>query len=113
MGKVIGIALICLLSSEICFAAWSSAGEISRLRIYNGNIVLSSLSSLSADYNLTSCGNTSNSGQFSFSLNQQNSNALLSMLMSAELAGRKVQVYLTGSCVENRPEINGVQIVDQ
>lgn len=102
--------LFLMFSGSTYGAGWSATGETNDLRVHSGTNVFATLSSLTTDDNQESCGNTHNAQQFSFSIAETYSDHLLSMLLSAEMAGRQIQVYLTGECVGNRPEINGVKI---
>lgn len=106
---------ICLLSSSVYAGEWSQSGYTSDYRVFsssNGSVVFASLSSLDSTYNQQICGNSNNAGQFSFYIFEDvTSKGLMSILLSAELANRQVQVYLTGNCTQNRPEINGARIV--
>jgi len=75
-------------------------------------VVLGSLSSLSATDSQAACGNTTNAGQFSYAINNVYSNTLQSMVLAAELAARNIKVFMTGACLEGRPEINGAWVID-
>jgi hypothetical protein len=67
---------------------------------------------MSGTDNQAKCGNSDNPGQFSMDITKNYSNSVLSMLLSAEMAGRSVKVFMSGGCFENRPEINGVHVID-
>ncbi|GAB6096164.1 hypothetical protein JCM14469_24170 [Desulfatiferula olefinivorans] len=112
----LGIVFLVVMGTDV-YAQWTDAGTTSNLRIFTTgdqvSFVLASLSSLSSEVNQSVCGNIDNPGQFSMPLDKPYSDALLTLLISSELAGRSIKVFLTGACFGNRPEINGVQIVDQ
>lgn len=103
--------LLCVFCNQ-AYAAWSTPGTTSGFRIYNGTTVLARLSSLSEADNLAACGNANSPGQFSFPVGQVYTDALISMILTAEMGGRSIKVFLTGACVLDRPEINGVELVD-
>jgi hypothetical protein len=111
-SRYITLFLFTLAASPNCYAAWSGTGSLSNLRIWQGRTVLGQLSSMSGDDSQAACGSTANARQFGFSLSQQNAGALLSMLLSVDASNTKIKIYMTGNCVENRPEINGVWITD-
>ncbi|MCP4457686.1 MAG: hypothetical protein GY816_06620 [Cytophagales bacterium] len=102
--------ILVFVSGSSYGSGWSSTGETADLRVFGGEFVLATLSSLTSSDNQENCGNTQNPRQFSFLLEEIYSQHLLSMLLSAEMGGRSIQVYLTGNCIGNRPEINGVRI---
>lgn len=110
--SISSIFITFLLMASNSYAGWSEPGEINRLRVFGGDILFSSLSSLSASDTQAACGVTGNAGQFGVRLNELYSKYLVSMILSAEMAGRSVKVFMTGNCVQGRPEVNGVQIVD-
>jgi hypothetical protein len=112
MRFIVITMLIYIASITSASAEWSGPGTISNLRLYNGYVILASLSSLSSTDGQSKCGNSDNPGQFGLDINQSYSNSVLSMLLSAEMAGRSVKVYMSGGCFENRPEINGIHVID-
>ncbi|WXG53368.1 MAG: thrombospondin type-1 domain-containing protein [Candidatus Sedimenticola sp. (ex Thyasira tokunagai)] len=109
------VSLLFLLFFEISasHAGWSEEGIISHLSIHSGNAIFASLSSLSASDTQAACSTTNNAGQFGFGLGELYSQPLLSMLLSADMASRPVSVFLTGECIQGRPQINGLKIVDE
>ncbi|MEJ1383445.1 MAG: thrombospondin type-1 domain-containing protein, partial [Candidatus Sedimenticola sp. (ex Thyasira tokunagai)] len=109
------VSLLFLLFFEISasHAGWSEEGIISHLSIHSGNAIFASLSSLSASDTQAACSTTNNAGQFGFGLRELYSQQLFSMLLSADMASRPVKVFLTGECIQGRPQINGLKIVDE
>jgi hypothetical protein len=80
--------------------------------VYNGSTIFAGLSSLSAANNQAACGTTGNAGEFALAMGQSYTNSVLAILLSTNLAGKSVAVYLTGGCLGGRPEINGAEVAN-
>ncbi len=93
-------------------AEWSLYGTPSHFRLYDGSTFLGTHSALSVSDTESKCGNTNNPGQYSFKAGEVYTAPLVSMILAAEMSGRQIRVYMSGTCFENRPEINGVDIAD-
>ena len=103
--------LFCLLSFNVYASGWSPPGYTSEIRLFQGYVVLGSLSSLDSTYQQQYCGNSTYNDQFSFSNSDPNAKEYMAMLLSAEMSNRQVSIYFDGNCNEGRPEINGVRII--
>lgn len=110
--SVILASLVIALCGTAGAGEWSSEGDISRLRLHAGSTYFGGHSGLSSSNSQAACNSTSNAGEFSFGVGADYSDSLLSMLLAAEMGDRKVKVYLSGGCLGNRPEINGLEIQD-
>jgi len=102
-------AIIFLLTSGNAFAAWGNPGSVSNVRLFDGKVFLASLSSVKGDKEAPKCVVDT---QFSFKLGMPYTDSLLSILLAAKMAEKKIRVDFTGQCEEGRPEINGIQIVN-
>jgi hypothetical protein len=109
--KKLLIALSFSLLASTAFSDWSSEGTLSSLRIHNGASILANFPSLSSEQVESICGSEGIPGQISVNLDDNHSSSILSMMLSAEMAERKVKVFLSGSCYQQRIHINGVSIL--
>lgn len=86
-------------------AGWYDAGKVTRVHSGHGNGTFL----FSTEKNLNIAGCQENYG-YNVKEDASNSNRIYSTLLAAYASGKPVAIYITGVCLNGRPEVNAVQI---
>lgn len=110
--KKLFIPFVFLLSATVQAlpAGWYDAGKVTRVHSgHGGNTIFLFSTEKNLGIDVAGCFNS-----FGYMVKETgtNSNRIYSLLLTAYTSGKPVAIYLTGSCIETRPEVNAVQITE-
>ena len=110
MKKLLTIFIGCILYVGNVSAEWSEWGDITKFGLSSGVFFFGELSNLTSENNLKICDSNPEKVEFTFLVGKPSTEHLASIILAAEMNNRKIRVFVTGDCLGNLVEINGVEI---